>query len=1220
MQSMKLVKPTLRAMLSALISGILLWLATGDGLQAAPFAKQISFTQPGGNVILLWGQGDEFYAVFETLDGYTVVFDPALKAYCYAELSADGNALVSTGRIVTANPPANLGLAKHLRISADARRKQVAQRFATWDAGMQVSTRWAALKAAARQAESGGAVMSPPSRPTVGNKTGLCLLIDFSDDPATVPQDEIDNFCNGDNYTGFGNNGSVKRYYQDVSGGLLTYSNVVTIYIRAPHPKSYYNDTTKDAGLQARMLITDALGVMMALTNYTTDILPTFDALTVDGSKNVVAFNVFYAGDNGGVWSMGLWPHSWSLASPVALSPGGKRVLRYQISNIGNALEIGTFCHENGHMLCGYPDLYDYTGMSAGVGFYCLMAAGSYGGPGSDGSNPVQICAYLKRASGWATTTDLTASSNLVASVSAPAGTNFNHFYRYQKPGTSTEYFLMENRQRSGRDKYIPSAGVAIWHIDELGDNSSVNLSPNSSHNNYEATLVQADNLWDLEHNRNNGDSKDLWNQANTAAAYKNVFSDTSTPNAHWWSGQTSSFNLRLFSTNAPTMTFVVGTAPLIPVITTQPVSQVVLTGDTVTFTVVADGMPPLQYQWLKEGAVLPGATNASYVIASAQSGDAGNYTVTVATDYGSVTSSNALLTVMIPVPLAEALDATNLIWTTGGDAPWAGWTLVTHDGVDAGQSGRILETQQSWVGTTVSGPGTLSFWWKVSSQAGADFLVLSLNGTPIASISGEVDWQQQTIYLPAGSDQLTWSYSKGAAGSAGQDLAWLDQVSFVAGPIAPTIVTQPAGVSLVAGSPVTFSVTALGTPPLRYQWFFNGTPIPGATTTAYSLANAWTTNTGVYSVLVSNDYAGLLSSNALLSVVPVAAWGYNGFNQTTIMPELTNVVALAAGGYHSLALRADGSVFAWGDDWDGQCDVPPDLANVVAIAGGGYHSLAATADGTVAAWGADYYSQTDVPAAATGVVAVAAGAWHSLALKSDGTVVAWGDDNWGQAEVPPSLANVIAIAAGGQHNLALKRDGTVVAWGGNVDAAGNYVGQATVPPNLNQVIAVAAGDYHSLALKADGTVVAWGDGSLGQTALPAGLTNAVAIAAGGTHSLAVLQGGVVIGWGDDLHGESTVATNLSNAQGIAAGGYHSLALLGPTLPAPRLSNPQFSSGGFSVLVSTVRGKSYLLQFKNSLAATNWSTIAITPGDNTARPLSDAAAKRPSGFYRVRQQ
>ena len=74
-------------------------------------------------------------------------------------------------------------------------------------------------------------------------------------------------------------------------------------------------------------------------------------------------------------------------------------------------------------------------------------------------------------------------------------------------------------------------------------------------------------------------------------------------------------------------------------------------------------------------------------------------------------------------VTLGEALNATNLTWTTGGAAAWLGQATNTHDGYAAAQSGTVTDTQETWIETTVTGPSTLSFWWKVSSEFGWDFL-----------------------------------------------------------------------------------------------------------------------------------------------------------------------------------------------------------------------------------------------------------------------------------------------------------------------------------------------------------------------------------------------------------------------------------------------------------------------------------------------------------------
>jgi M6 family metalloprotease-like protein/uncharacterized repeat protein (TIGR01451 family) len=527
-------------------------------LGAAPFDKQFEYTQPDGTRIQLHGKGDEFSAVFETLDGYTVVFDQERKAYCFAERAASGQ-LASTGVQVHLGSAAALGLTPKLRMSAEARKAMVVARYQQWEAGMQTRERWNALKQNARAYHQGladGVQASPPPFTTVGNKVGLTILVDFSDDPATVPQADIVSYLNGDNYTGYGNNGSVKKYFQDVSNGRLTYTNVVTIYITAPQPKTIYNNVTVDMGTCGNNLLKDVLDTMKALPDYATTILPAFDALTVDANNYVVACNVFFAGANSGVWSAGLWPHSYALVQVGAqeLSTGGKQVFRYQITDIGTRLVIGTFCHENGHMLCGYPDLYDYEYDSiGGAGNFCLMGSGGFD------LNPAQICAYLKRASGWATTVDLTVNSTLNGVLTSSAGTNFNHFYRFEKPTESTEYYLLENRQRSGRDAGISGSGVAVWHIDELGDRDNQSVAYNTSHANYECTLVQADNRWDLQRNANAGDAADLYYENNSTSGYQNEFSDASAPSARWWDGGNSGVFFSEFSPSSSRMTFRIG-------------------------------------------------------------------------------------------------------------------------------------------------------------------------------------------------------------------------------------------------------------------------------------------------------------------------------------------------------------------------------------------------------------------------------------------------------------------------------------------------------------------------------------------------------------------------------------------------------------------------------------------------------------------------------------
>jgi hypothetical protein len=263
----------------------------------------------------------------------------------------------------------------------------------------------------------------------------------------------------------------------------------------------------------------------------------------------------------------------------------------------------------------------------------------------------------------------------------------------------------------------------------------------------------------------------------------------------------------------------------------------------------------------------------------------------------------------------------------------------------------------------------------------------------------------------------------------------------------------------------------------------------------------------------------------------------------------LSNVVAVATGELHSLALTADGNVVAWGNFLDiffmgsrlvYPVFVPAGLSNVVAIAGGGCHSLALTAEGKVMAWGrgrpGTSLAQTNVPAGLSNVVAIAAGAAHSLALTAEGRVVAWGDNSSGQTNVPSGLSNVVAIAAGGilddsSHSLALTAEGRIVAWGSN-----DY-GQTDVPAGLSNVVAIAAGAYHSLALTAGGQMVAWGDNYFDQTNVPNWLNSVVAIAAGGYNNLALTADGRVAAWGENYFDQTNAPNWLNSVVAIAAGG-----------------------------------------------------------------------------------
>ena len=784
-----------------------------------------TFTQPDGTQISLRFYGDEFYARTETAEGYTVVFDPVTKSYAYASLSADGRTLVATEMKVGSGNPQTLGVAKRLDIHPEERSAIAKDRFEVWDKTTGNSKRWAALKSrmqAVDQAALGteavdGPLLSPPFSTTVGTKVGLCLLIDFPDETSSIPQADVADFCNSDSYIGYGNNGSVKKYYQDVSNNKLTYTNTVTAYIRMAQPKSYYNNISLDCGMQGRLLINDALSILKALPNYNTEILPAFDALTVDSLNCAIACNVLFAGGDSGVWNAGLWPHSWSLAADVELSPGGKKIFKYQISNLGTALSLGTFCHESGHMLCGFPDMYDYGYDSAGgAGVFCLM------NNGSSGANPVQVCAYLKRAAGWTTTIELNSSSYLTASLTSTAGhADFNKIYRYANPAAPTaEYFLFENRQKSGRDANIEASGIAIWHIDQSGNRDNQSLVPNTTHANYECSLIQADNLWHFQNNVNSGDSEDLYYLDNTAVGYSNTFNDVSSPDAHWWSGAFSGLFAYDFSSPGETMTFQFGLPTNMILVSHPNGGQAFYIATSQTISWFANITGNVKIELFKGGVFhsvlsVDEANDGSFswtISADLPAGDDYSIMLSSVSNPSYTDCSDTVFSILVRPSLSDALDTPSLTWNTSSNASWFAQSTITQDGIDAAQSPDITHAQTTSLETTLSGPGTLTFWWKVNSQPNYDKLYFFINNVAqsgsLAPISGGADWEQKTVTIPTGSQTIKWSYIKNHSFDSGADCAWVDQVVFT--PLSAAIYTVLYDANNATGGTVPASQTKI--------------------------------------------------------------------------------------------------------------------------------------------------------------------------------------------------------------------------------------------------------------------------------------------------------------------------------------------------------------------------------------------------------------------------
>lgn len=223
------------------------------------------------------------------------------------------------------------------------------------------------------------------------------------------------------------------------------------------------------------------------------------------------------------------------------------------------------------------------------------------------------------------------------------------------------------------------------------------------------------------------------------------------------------------------------------------------------------------------------------------------------------------------PLPsLAEALDAETFEWRTGEASPWLAQTRQTHDGIDAAQSGLLIGSGESWLETTVTGPGVIRYWWSVSTLRNWYYLSFRIDGQLMTNGTGEMDWRRHAFYVPAGPHTLRWDYVRDDEETGGTDAAWLDEVVFTPGPPeAPVVVVDPRSLRVAAGDDVTLFVVAEGTEPFEYQWRLNGELLPNATGQCLTLIETQPAQAGQYDVLVSNLAGQVLSAPGTLTVQP---------------------------------------------------------------------------------------------------------------------------------------------------------------------------------------------------------------------------------------------------------------------------------------------------------------------------------------------------------------
>ncbi len=290
------------------------------------------------------------------------------------------------------------------------------------------------------------------------------------------------------------------------------------------------------------------------------------------------------------------------------------------------------------------------------------------------------------------------------------------------------------------------------------------------------------------------------------------------------------------------------------PTITQQPMSLVVTQGNTANFSVTANGSPSPTYQWRFGSNNLSGATASGYTVNNAQATSAGDYDVIVSNSSGSVTSLVATLTVRIPPAIT-------------------------------GQPNSLVVTQGNSANFTVAATGDapLNYQWR--------FGMPGVSGGDLAGATNSTLTITNAQSTNAGNYRVIVSNAVGTTNSV---------VATLTVEVPPAITTPPQSQTVNTGSNVAFTVMAAGTTPFGYQWRFNGVDLSGANASSYLVTNAQPSNSGPYTVMVTNFAGSVTSAPAALTVLGELVLDFqlfstNGHLGLTVFPSVAQPYALDA-------------------------------------------------------------------------------------------------------------------------------------------------------------------------------------------------------------------------------------------------------------------------------------------------------------------------------------
>ena len=315
-----------------------------------------------------------------------------------------------------------------------------------------------------------------------GTKKGLIILVQFTDSKFKSGHDLAlyKRIANDENYSGNNFRGSIKDYFKAQSHGLFELDFDVAGICQLQHTYAYYGKNSNDNDVRAGQMVAEAC---LWAHEYGTD----FSKYDWDGDGEVDQVFVLYAGHGEASYDKDpntIWPHMYYLSASdygKALSLDGVTVDTYacssELNGDGNLDGIGTFCHEFSHCM-GFRDLYDtsYAGWF-GMGDFDLMCSGSYNG---DSKCPAGYSAYEKAECGWLTLKDMTDVEKETSIAGVQPMSADGDAYVIKNKGHEDEYYILENRQKTGWDSYLPASGLMITHVDYDADIWGWNM-PNTS-------------------------------------------------------------------------------------------------------------------------------------------------------------------------------------------------------------------------------------------------------------------------------------------------------------------------------------------------------------------------------------------------------------------------------------------------------------------------------------------------------------------------------------------------------------------------------------------------------------------------------------------------------------------------------------------------------------------------------------------------------------------